>query len=426
MMWLAPDADAAWGADVKAAGEKNWRSAQTTLLRRVQVDGTPAHRVYSAALTNLKPGATFSYRVTKDGKEVFTSVGKARRGEGEAFTFAVYGDHAQDTDGQRKIATQIFATKPEMLVSTGDVVYGKGLVSEYFKKYFPVYNCGQLTPNQCAPITRQTLTVAIPGNHDIPGKVDLSSTPDALAYFYYWSLPMNGPLSSAQGPNLPEIKGSPQAWSQFEQTAPNYPRMSMYSFDYGDAHWTMIDSNPYVDWTSEELRRWIREDLRAASRKTWRFVGLHHPPFNSSKAHFNDQWMRLLSDIFEQEKVDIVFSGHVHNYQRTLPMTFQLAAGQAKFPYTRGGFRGDWKLDREFDGATKTKPNGVIWIVTGAGGAGLYNKEQEGDRSSWQEFTARFHAAVHSFTLVEQSPKRLVLRQVSEDGKELDRFTITR
>ena len=28
-----------------------------------------------------------------------------------------------------------------------------------------------------------------------------------------------------------------------------YPRMTNFSFDYGNAHWTVIDSNPYVDWT---------------------------------------------------------------------------------------------------------------------------------------------------------------------------------
>ena len=32
--------------------------------------------------------------------------------------------------------------------------------------------------------------------------------------------------------------------------------------------------------------------------------------------------MRLISDILEHRGVDIVFNGHVHNYQRTRPLKF--------------------------------------------------------------------------------------------------------
>ena len=47
-----------------------------------------------------------------------------------------------------------------------------------------------------------------------------------------------------------------------------------------------------------------------------------HAPFNSSRAHFNEQQMRLVSDVLEHRGVDIVFNGHVHNYQRTRPLKF--------------------------------------------------------------------------------------------------------
>jgi hypothetical protein len=101
-----------------------------------------------------------------------------------------------------------------------------------------------------------------------------------------------------------------------------YPRMANFSFDYGNAHWTVLDSNPYVDWTNPELRGWAERDLAAARERTWRFVAFHHPGFNSSKAHLNDQQMRLLADVFEAGGVDVVFSGHVQNYQRTYPLRF--------------------------------------------------------------------------------------------------------
>ena len=103
--------------------------------------------------------------------------------------------------------------------------------------------------------------------------------------------------------------------------------MANFSFDYGNAHWTVLDSNPYVDWTDPELRAWVERDLAAAKDATWRFVAFHHPPFNSSRAHFGDQRMRVLVDLFEAGRVDVVWSGHVHNYQRTFPLTFAADRG---------------------------------------------------------------------------------------------------
>ena len=102
-----------------------------------------------------------------------------------------------------------------------------------------------------------------------------------------------------------------------------YPRMANFSFDYGNSHWTVLDSNPYVDWTNPDLRAWVERDLAAARNHAWRFVAYHHPGFNSSKAHSSDQQMRLLAEVFEAGQVDVVFSGHVHNYQRTFPLQFR-------------------------------------------------------------------------------------------------------
>ena len=130
-----------------------------------------------------------------------------------------------------------------------------------------------------------------------------------------------------------------------------YPRMANFSFDYGNAHWTVLDSNPYVDWTNPELRAWVERDLAAAQNRTWRFVAFHHPGFNSSKAHFNDQQMRLLAEVFEAGRVDVVFSGHVHNYQRTFPLRFSPDRGADGKPVRDvNKVPGRWTLDKLFDG----------------------------------------------------------------------------
>src|SRR5262249_37190965 len=181
-------------------------------------------------------------------------------------------------------------------------------------------------------------------------------------------------------------------------------------------------SNPYSDWGDSALRKWVADDL-AATKATWKFVGYHHPGFNSSRAHRDDQWMRLLADVFQAGGIDVVISGHVHNYQRSHPMTFR-AEIQA-----RHGIRvvpGQWKLDKSFDGAKNTRPNGVIYLVTGAGGAGLYDPGQTDDRSSWLEFTSKFQSRVHSLTVAEVEGRTARFRQVSASGETLDSFTITK
>jgi hypothetical protein len=426
LLWHAADTDQAWGVEYQAGGQGKWVAAETAVLRRVNVKGFEPHRVYQASLSNLKPGTVFGYRVTLNKKPVFEDKGTPRKAAGATSTFAVLGDIAQNSDGQKAVAFEISKAKPDYVFMVGDVVYGRGLVTEYYQKFFPIYNADQAARNVGGPVLRSTLTVANLGNHDSQPQVDFDKTPDGLAYYYYWSQPMNGPLVDKSGNGIPELKGSPEQVADFMRVAPNFPRMGMYSFDYGDVHWTMLDSNPYVDWTDPKLRDWVRNDLRAAKKMPWRFVGLHHPPFNSSKAHFNDQWMRLLSDIFEEEGVQVVFSGHVHNYQRTHPIRFKANPEQAaKRPMIKGKIDGAFTLDKSFDGDKNTKPKGVIWLVTGAGGAGLYNPEQETDPSSWQEFTLKFVSTTHSFTHVTVNPKSVQIKQIAADGRELDKFTIT-
>ena len=87
---------------------------------------------------------------------------------------------------------------------------------------------------------------------------------------------------------------------------------------------------------------------------------------------------------------------------------------------------GRWTLDTFFDGRTKTRPQGVIYLVTGGGGAGLYNPEQQDDPASWQPFTHKFLSKVHSLTVADVEGPTLTVRQVSADGQELDRFIVTK
>jgi hypothetical protein len=137
--------------------------------------------------------------------------------------------------------------------------------------------------------------------------------------------------------------------------------------------------------------------------------------------------MRQLAPVFEANHVDVVFAGHVHNYQRSFPLTFTPQPqpdGAASGP--KGEIAGEWKLDHKSGDGAAAKPNGVIYIVSGAGGAELYNPEQQTDPASWQSFTNKFISQEHSLTVVDIEGKTFRLRQISETGKQLDAFRIVK
>lgn len=432
LLWHAPVANDVWVVEYKNAGETDWRKSEDQSAKTIAVGSIAPFKVYSTGLSSLKPGTVFQYRVLKNGNIVFSSDGKSLKAQDQTYRIAISGDMGSGNNTSKKIAFEIYKAKPDMVAIAGDIVYNQGLVSEYKTKFWPVYN-KDVADTLGAPLLRSIPFVAAVGNHDADTR-DLNRFPDALAYYHFWDQPLNGPVGKEGGAFVPVLTGSDVNKKAFYDGAgEKYPRMTNFSFDYGNAHWTVIDSDTYVDWTDSTLRDWVIKDLEAASNATWRFVMFHHPGFNSSRAHYEQQQMRLVASILEKGKVDLVFAGHVHNYQRSFPMTFvpdrtgtQLVRGTTNNILHGRVVNGQWTLDKNFNGKKKTKPSGVIYIVTGAGGQGLYNPEQTTDKDSWQKFTTRFESRIHSFTLLDVNGNSLVLRQVDINGKELDRIKITK
>ena len=436
LLWQADDSGdvADWSVEYRPGPGDVWRpTAKPPAANRIAVPGTKPHRVYHLALTGLEPGGTFAYRVLKGGETVFESEGHAPKVAGQPQRFVVFGDCGVDGPEQRAIAHRAFLARPDYLMVTGDMVYGKGLISEYRKNFWPIYNADTASPSDGAPILRSIPTTAAPGNHDI-GSRDLSTNPDGLAYFYYWFQPLNGPVGEEGGPIVAPVLGPEENRKAFLDAAGKaFPRMANFSFDYGDVHWTVLDANATVDWTDPILVDWLARDLASAQKAAWRLVSFHQPGFNSSRKHFDEQYMRVLAPVFEAGKVDVVFSGHVHNYQRSYPLTFIPAEENGARPFDKDGIHskvrhvaGQWTLDKSFDGTTDTTAEGILYIITGAGGQHLYNPEQQDDPASWQEFTFMHLSKTHSLSVVEVDGDSLLLKQLTPDGQEIDRFLLTR
>ena len=319
LLWHTTDTLNKWIVEIKT--DKSWVTSADISFNVVNVKSVSPFVVYHASLKNLIVGKDFSYRVTNNNKVVFESIAHAPKSNKQDYKFIVIGDIGALTKDQKKLAGIMDKLNPDYIAVPGDIVYNSGLIQDYTKKFWPIYNADQ-ADSLGAPLMRKIPFIASVGNHDAEDR-DMDKTPSALSYYYFWEQPLNG-LDLKEGSSMvPTLKGSDENKNAFYKAAGKaYPTMSNFSYNYANAHWTVIDADTYVDWTDSALLNWVKNDLQNAKDFKWRFVMFHHPGFNSSREHYEQQHMRLLSPIFEAGKVDVVFNGHVHNYQRSYPLTF--------------------------------------------------------------------------------------------------------
>jgi hypothetical protein len=438
ILWLAKDKKSTWSVEVidirGIADGKAVKAKSTTgsiIVREIGASKDSPDFSFLCKIDNLPLDAIYKYRVLKDSKPVFEAEAHTRKRFDSPLNFVLFGDLAAKTEGQKKIAYQCYLAKPDFVVLPGDIVYNRGLYSEYLDKFFPVYNTDSASADSGVPLIRSILTVGVLGNHDIAwdGRTrytDFKSSPDALAYYFLWSQPINGPTGTLTSSATP-IGGDEQREAFFKKAAGNrYPAMGNFSFNYGNTHWLILDGNYYSNWSDPQMRKFVTDDLEKAKTSTWRFVTFHQPPFSIDKHHADEQHMRLLADIFEKEKVDIVFAGHAHDYQRTYPLTFVPKGASANNGIgtlnPNGTVDGEISVDTTFDGKKNTHPHAPIYIVSGGGGAELYPVKDLPAENV--RFMDKVYAAKHSLTKCVINDKKLVFHQISEDGAELDKFEI--
>jgi 3',5'-cyclic AMP phosphodiesterase CpdA len=147
-----------------------------------------------------------------------------------------------------------------------------------------------------------------------------------------------------------------------------------YSEQLDDLLFVALDSN---DLSTEQLD-WLDEVL-AGSDATWKVVVLHHPPYSSGYQGSDLEARRTVSPIVERHGVQLVLSGHEHDYERSVPI------------------------------------DGVTYIVSGAGA--------DTRRTGHDEFTAEAWSW-HHFLDISVYPDRMVVRAVNQDERVFDEVTI--
>jgi 3',5'-cyclic AMP phosphodiesterase CpdA len=156
-----------------------------------------------------------------------------------------------------------------------------------------------------------------------------------------WKWALDTPYSILKNYPLAPVAGNHEAAnndfaSRFALATPESDKGltgDYYSFDYGPAHFTAINTNdttktdPATGLGDDQLS-WIKTDLEASKAKKWKIVLLHKGLFDagahcSNLAGDNDYDIPLirqqLAPLFTQYSIDLVLQGHDHLYSRSYP-----------------------------------------------------------------------------------------------------------
>jgi hypothetical protein len=263
-----------WEAAQGAPAELRY-GASAALAQRARMEQAQANNgrtLYRATLSGLTPDQQYFYQLWRADTPLAAPRSFVTPPTRGAFRFAVAGDSRGSSEGARKVAAALTATKPAFVLHMGDLTT-HGTAAEMDADVFGVYR-GLMAGAPLYP----TL-----GNHDL--------THGPEPYLSAFVLPRNGPAG-------------------LEERA--------YSFDWGDAHFVSLDAySPYAPGSAQY--EWLEADL-LGSRKQWKFVYLHIPLY-SAGGHGGDETLRAaLAPLFEQAGVDAVFAGHDHHYERTVPI----------------------------------------------------------------------------------------------------------
>ncbi len=366
-------------------------SPEASLLRYWQGDSSKSVATADTAvaidhaitLKELEPDTEYGYQVqTWEGRftEAHTFRTAPRPGTRRPFKFLVFGDSGEGTQGQLQLADRMPGEKAALAIHVGDVAYDNGTEIDFDFRHFAVY---------------KDLLGAIPfypalGNHDI--RTDLGQP-----YLHAFHLPNDN-----------------------EERTERY-----YSFQYDDVFFLALDSNMGPSYTQRfgDLRdpgsaqvRWLERELRRGRRDPtvdWIVVYFHHPPFSSGGGlggHGSDIGLRQsLQPVFDRYAVDLVFSGHDHDYERSFPI--RCPEKQPASPAC---------LVKEADAKMVKQRDGTVYIVTGAGG-GPFAWRSVG--VSW--WTA-FSRQIYEYVTVEASEQQLLVKSLDAAGGVMDEVRIER
>jgi 3',5'-cyclic AMP phosphodiesterase CpdA len=155
----------------------------------------------------------------------------------------------------------------------------------------------------------------------------------------------------------------------------NMEGQEFYRFKKGNVSFYALNSNymdkKQVDWLNEKL---------AADTAPWKIAFFHHPPYSSGAAHGSDTKLReIIEPIFLKYRVNVVFAGHEHFYERIKPQ------------------------------------KGIYYFISGSGG-----KLRKGDVKTGSPLTEKAFDRDMSFMLIEINGDQMYFQVVSRTNETVD------
>ena len=237
--------------------------------------------MFRGQISGLTGDTRYYYRVNHEGVSVEGSFFTTPP-PGQTFSFAVIGDcrsnHTAHTNVTQALTDHFGGAYPDLYFNTGDLV-ADGTDEDDWDIFFSIENGTGLLHN--------TVFNATFGNHE---ESDLF---EPTLFYRYFS------AHAAENNN---------GW---------------YSFDYGNAHFTIINTQASCQATGAQ-GQWVDADLAAADADPdidFKFVFFHEPGVTTGSSHGPAACItgsNGMIDLFEKHNVDIAFAGHNHQYEHTL------------------------------------------------------------------------------------------------------------
>lgn len=281
----------------KEHGRQNWveykRQNSRFILKRIPAvtaaipnfDHSEQKFRHSAYISGLTPGENYVYRTVSDEhasawyslKTPSANSFKALLfGDSQSVNYAAWGATAQ-TAWQRNPDTDFF-------INMGDLI-DNGQHAWQWNEWL----------KNAAPLLRAIPVAPISGNHENYSLAWQFTSADI--YNTLFTLPQNGA-------------------SKFTSQT--------YSFNCGNVHFVVLDSQlkEQSAWQPdlfEIQQKWLEQDLAAADKR-WKIILIHRNLLTYDGNDKPTEAGYAFMPIFEKYQVDIVFSGHIHAYGRTIPL----------------------------------------------------------------------------------------------------------
>ena len=177
-----------------------------------------------------------------------------------------------------------------------------------------------------------------------------------------------------------------------------------YSFDYQNAHFLGLSSELDSGEDTGQFRFANADLAKAKSNPNTDWIIVYfHQPFYSGSGSDNSGMRDMYHPLFEKYSVDLVLTGHAHNYQRSYPLNYNVA-------------RSDRPLIVDHEKSQYINSSGTVFAIVGTGGESIQSVDKK-----------PYHASIYEgFGCLNVQIDGNLLRAefYSDEGNTIDHFVL--